>query len=153
MSAGDSEPRLDSARTYFDEAQEYENFGRAFITVLSGILLAIGSGLVAFQEATVNFFVSIIDAFTGGGVAWIQAFTTDPAGFISASFNSAAEQLQTSPWNELGPFLPWIAAIVAIGVVFIITWYLDRRDSDVPGTGVDIPVIGNDEDGDPSDET
>ena len=154
MSAsGDSEARLSSARTYFEEAQEYESFGRAFVTILSGIILAIGSALVAFTEATVAFITRLVDAFGLGGVAWIEAFTNAPASFIASSFTSAAASLRSGAWSELGPFLPWVAAIVAIGVVGIVTWYLDRRDSDVPGLGLDIPIIGNDEDGDPSDET
>lgn len=148
-----AKPRLESARTYFDEAESYENFGRAFITVVSGIMLAIGSMFVAFGESVTNFIVTIFDAFGIGATEWIFAFTRDPANFIGAAFASGAEAMLSAPWAELGPFLPILAALVSIAVVAIVTWYLDRRDSDVPGTGLNVPFIGNDEDGDPEDET
>mgnify|MGYP000654589738 CR=1 FL=1 len=150
---GSSSVRLDSAKTYISYAdEEFPNFGQAFLAIIGGIMTAIGTSIIALGEAAVSFYTSIIDAFAQGGAAFIGAFTSAPADFIGSSFTSAARQLETSPWNELGPFLPLLAALIGIGVVAIVTWYLDRRDSDVPGTGIDIPVIGNDEDGDSTDE-
>jgi hypothetical protein len=146
------EPRLDQAMTYLDEARTFESFGEAVITMLSSIVIFVGASLMAAGEATVNVFVSWLDAFGVGGTAWIYAFTRDPAGYIGASFEAGEMSMLEGIWSQLGPFLPWVATIVAVGVVFIITWYLDRRDSDVPGAGVDLPFIGNDEDGDVSDE-
>jgi hypothetical protein len=147
------EPRLDRAMTYLDEAKTFDTFGGAVITTLSSFVIFVGASLMAFGEASVNVFVSWLDAFGIGGTAWIFAFTRDPAGYIGASFEAGAASMLSGVWAQLGPFLPWVATIVSVGVVFIITWYLDRRDSDVPGAGVDLPFIGNDEDGDPSDET
>jgi hypothetical protein len=146
------EPRLEQANTYLDEARTFDTFGDAVITTISGFAIFIGSSLIAFGEATVNVVVSWLDAFGVGGTQWIYALTRDPAGFIGGSFASAELSITSGVWAQLGPFLPWIATAVALGVVGMITWYLDRRDSDVPGTGVDLPFIGNDEDGDPTDE-
>ncbi|ELZ84932.1 hypothetical protein C454_02850 [Haloferax gibbonsii ATCC 33959] len=151
-SGGSSGPRLDGARSYIDFADRFDNFGQAFIATVSGIAVFAGSAVIALGESVVNLPVTLLDAFGIGGEAWVFALTRDPAEFVSASFQSAGDSLLTGPFAELGPFLPWIAAIVAIGVVMILTWYLDRRDSDVPGLGVDLPVIGNDEDGDSTDE-
>lgn len=147
-----SGPRLSGARSYIGFADRFDNFGQAFIATVSGIFIFPGSAVIALGEAVVNLPVMLLDAFGIGGQAWIFAMTRDPAGFVSASFQSAAASMQSGPFAELGPFLPWLAAVVAIGVVFIITWYLDRRDSDVPALGLDLPVIGNDEDGDFTDE-
>ena len=145
--------RLQRARNYIDYAEEnFQNFGQVFLAVIGGFISFLGAGLIAFGEAAVSLYTSIIDAFAQGGADFIAAFTSAPANFIGSSFNSAAARLQQPPWNELGPFLPLLAAIIGIGVVAIVTWYLDRRDSDVPGTGIDLPVVGNDEDGDTTDE-
>jgi hypothetical protein len=146
------EPRLDTAMTYIDEARTFDSFGGAVVATISSFVIFLGTALIAFGEATVNTIVGFLDAFGLGGREWILAFTADPAGFIGGSFVQAELSLSTGAWSELGPFLPWIATIVALGVVFMVTWYLDRRDSDVPGTGLDVPFIGNDEDGDPTDE-
>jgi hypothetical protein len=150
--AEDDAVRLESAKTWIEYGDTFKNFGQAFLATLSGLVGFAGASIIALGESAVAFWVGIVDAFAAGGTAFIGAFTSAPANFLASSFNTAARMLRTGPWAELGPFLPWLAAIVAIGVVFIVTWYLDRRDSDVPGTGIDIPVIGNDEDGDFSDE-
>ncbi|AXG06572.1 hypothetical protein DU500_09110 [Haloplanus rubicundus] len=151
MSADDG-VRLDSAKTWIEYGDSFRNFGQAFLAVGSGITAFVGGSIIALGETAVNFYATIIDAFAQGGGDFIAAFTSAPANFIGSSFNSAAAELQSAPWNELGPFLPLLAAIIGIGVVAVVTWYLDRRDSDVPGTGIDIPIIGNDEDGDFTDE-
>ena len=152
MSSSGSGPRLSSARSYITYGASFDSFGKAFIAVLSGILVMVGTGIIAFQEATVNMFVMFLDAFGIGGADWIRALTSAPAKFVGGSFIGAADAMQNGVWQQLGPFLPWVAAIVAIGVVMLLTWYADRRDSDVIGTGIDLPFVGLDEDGDSTDE-
>lgn len=150
--ATDDGVRLESAKTWIEYGDSFKNFGQAFLAVVSGLIAFLGGGVIAFGEAAVSLYTGIIDAFAQGSADIIAAFTSAPGNFIAASFNSAAEAMMSGPWQELGPFLPWLAALVGIGVIYIITWYLDRRDSDVPGTGIDMPFIGNDEDGDTTDE-
>ncbi|WP_332898744.1 MULTISPECIES: hypothetical protein [unclassified Haladaptatus] len=142
------DPRLNKALSYFTTADDrWETFGEAFVGILGGLMLAVGAGFAAGIDAVTGFFTGLIDAFGLGGVTWINAITTAPAGFIGQAFDSAARSIDTGAFAELGPFLPWIATLVSIGVVSIVAWYLDRRDSDVPGLGIDLPFIGNDSDG------
>mgnify|MGYP000132653429 CR=1 FL=1 len=156
MSSGDDEidaVEVEDSLSYIDEAQGYgSSFGERSMLILSGAVAFIFGAITAPIEALVNLVVGLIGAFTDGGVAWIGAFTTEPAQYISTSFETGAAGFSNTAFSELGPFLPWLGTIVAIGVVFIVTWYLDRRDSDVVGLGVDLPVIGNEDDGDVSDE-
>jgi|GEM_PF-1294431 len=144
---------VEDSLSYVDEAQSYgSNFSERVMLILSGAVAFIFGAITAPIEALVNLVVGLIGAFTDGGVAWIGAFTTEPAQYVSESFDAGAEGFSNTAFAELGPFLPWLGVIVSIGVVFIVTWYLDRRDSDVVGLGVDLPVIGNEDDGDVSDE-
>lgn len=77
----------------------------------------------------------------------VFVFTLDPAGFVSASFERANRALAIDPWAALGPFVACIAVLVELGVVWLVTTYLDRQDSGVPGTGLDLFGVGNDADG------
>ena len=151
--SGDESIDVDGA---IDYAEDAENLGGTF----SKRVMALFAGTIAFAfgaimapiEAMVELVTGLIGAFGQGGEDWITVMTSGTADFLGASLEQGAAGFSNTAFSELGPFLPWIGVIVAIGVVFIITWYLDRRDSDVVGLGVDLPVIGNDEDGDVSDE-
>ena len=142
-----SEARLAGGLTYIREARSIGDFAKVFVYSIGGIVLSIGAGIIAFGESTVNVLVTILDAFGVGGADWIQAFTSAPANFIATSFNVGSLSFQNSAFAQLGPFLPWIAVLVSLGVVWAVTTYLDRQNSDVPGLGIDIPFIGNDSDG------
>lgn len=140
---GGTSGRFERAMTYLDKSEQFGTLGQTVMTVFGGIIVFIGSAFVMFGDAVVTVWIMFLEAFGIGGQSWIFAFTRDPAGFISASFQQAGTSMQEGAWAELGPFLPWIATIVAIGVVWMVSVYLDKRDSDVPGTGLDIPGIGN----------
>lgn len=144
-------PRLDRALNYFDKSERYGNFAKTFMTVVGGMFVFAGAVVASIGSAFTRLITRIVDAFGIGGEAWIFAFTRDPAQFLSESFNTAGWALRNTQFKYLGPFTPWVAVIVAIGVVWMVTEYLDRRDSDVPGLGWDAPVIGNDDDGQPDD--
>lgn len=145
MASSDDGVRLESGKKWIEFGRDIGGFAGAFVFGLSGALAAVWGAAIALLEAGVNVPISILDAFAIGLPEWVFAFTRDPAQFLGGSFQIAAAQLQQAPWNTLGPFIPWLAAISAIGVVGIITWYLDRQESDVPGSGLDVPFVGNDE--------
>lgn len=139
--------RLGSGIAWIEQSGELGSFAKTFTTAAGG-LVAFGFGaIIAMGDAAVGVVTRLFDAFGVGGEAWIYAMLVDPAGFVSASWTSAGASLQDSAFAELGPFLPWIALIVALGFLWGITGYLDRKDSDVPGLGIDLPIIGNDEEG------
>ncbi|QCJ47244.1 hypothetical protein [Haloprofundus sp. MHR1] len=147
MSSSGDEPRLSSSLTYIRESDRLGGFDDSVVGSAGGLVLAVFGGIIAVSEAAFNLVASLFDAFTEGGTAFISAFTTDPANYISQSFVVGGNSFATSAFAELGPFLPWVAAVVATGVVFIVTEYLDRRNSDVPGLGINIPFVDNDSDG------
>jgi hypothetical protein len=132
---------------FISRASEMGTVGQIFVAAFGGIILSGATGLIRIQQGVVDFFGTITGTFATGAADWIQAFTSDPANFLGGSFEFAIQALTSGPWANLGPFAPWVAVIVSLGVVFAITEYLDRRDSDVPGTGLDLPWIGNDADG------
>lgn len=139
--------RLGAGLAWIEESRSLGSFAKTVTTSL-GALVAFGLGsIIAMGDAAVGVVTRLFDAFGVGGEAWIYAMLVDPAGFISESWNQAGASLSNSAFAELGPFLPIIAAISALGFLYIITGYLDRRDSDVPGLGIDLPIIGNDEEG------
>lgn len=138
-------PRLERAMSYMSASREYGTLGQTIMTVVGGLFVAAGAMIAAMGSATANLVVTILDAFGIGGREWIFAFTRAPANFIADSFGAAAASMMSGAWSQLGPFLPIVAAATAVGVVWIVSWYLDQRDSDVPGLGIDLPVIGNDE--------
>lgn len=150
--SGDTGPRLSRSFEFFDKSEEYGTVGQTIATVVGGFFVFVGAAITAFGDAVLGLWIGLIDAFRIGGVAWIFAFTRDPAGYVQESFRIGALGFSMPGWRELGPFLPWVGVLVALGVVFMVTWYLDRRDSDVPGLGVDLFGVGNDEDGEPDDE-
>lgn len=138
--------RLDSGLDWIEQSRRLGSFGKTVVTAAGGFVAFIFGGAIAIGDAGVGLIVGLIDAFGMGGQAWIRAFLTDPAGFISASWQQGGVSLRESAFAELGPFLPWIAVVVALGAVWMVTEYLDRQNSDVPGLGIDLPFIGNDED-------
>ncbi|MFW5905302.1 MAG: hypothetical protein ACOCUO_00465 [archaeon] len=143
MSASDDAPDIEGGE-YIGEASEL-GFDRSIVSGIGGIVLAITGGIVIVFEAGFGLIRDLFGAFGSGGVAWIQAFTSDPAGYISESFTVGADAFSTSAFAELGPFLPWVATIVALGVVAMVTFYLGEENEDVPGLGIDLPFIENEE--------
>lgn len=150
MSSG---PDVEDSLQYSTTAQKLgDTFSARFMVLLSGFIAFVFGAIMTPIEVGVEVLVGLLDAFGIGGRAWILTFTRDTADFLGASLTQGAAGFSNTAFSELGPFLPWVGAIVSIGTVMIVTWYLDRRDSDVVGLGIDIPGIGNDEDGDVSDE-
>lgn len=148
-----SGPEVDDALEYSETVQGFgSSFSQRVMLLLSGFVAFLFGVVMTPIEALVEVFVGLLDAFGIGGRAWILVSTQDTANFLSAALQQGAAGFSNTAFAELGPFLPWVGTIVAIGTVGIITWYLDRRDSDVVGLGVDLPLIGNDDDGDLSDE-
>jgi hypothetical protein len=142
--ASDDGSRLTSGLAWIDESESLGGLGKTITTAFGGLIAFIFGGLIAIGDAGVGLLIRLLDAFGVGGEAWIVAFVESPADFISASFSQGAAAFSQEGWQALGPFLPWIAVIVGLGVVWMVTSYLDRQDSDVPGLGLDLPFIGND---------
>ena len=147
MSASGDDPRLSRSLSYIQESERLGRFDQTVVQTIGGIFLGLGTMFIAVGESITQFFVGIFDAFGVGSADWIRAFTSAPAQYIVAAFQSGAESFSNSAFAQLGPFLPWVSVGVSLGVVFAVSVYLDRRNSDVPGTGLDIPFIGNDSDG------
>jgi hypothetical protein len=138
--------RLDRSLEYIETAQEYGGFGENFVAGLSGLVLAGFSMIVGLGEAVAALFVGLTDATRISAVALIYAVFRAPARFLQDAWNTAAIQLGLSPWNTLGPFVVILAGGTVIGTVGLFSWYLDRRDSDFLGTGINVPWVGNDAD-------
>jgi hypothetical protein len=153
VSASGDGPRLSSALTYINRADELGGFGQVFVAAIGGTVLAFFSIIIGIGESLAGFVTSLVDAQAESAVALIFGFFRAPGRALQDVWNVAATSLGLSPWNTLGPFVIVVFAGSVLTVVGLVTWYLDRRDSDFVGTGTDLPIIGNDEDGDPSDET
>lgn len=136
--------RLESGLDWIETSKQLGSFGKTVVTALGGLVAFMFGAVIAIGDAGVGVIVGLLDAFGLGGQDMIGAFLSSPAQFLSDSWASAGDAVQTGAWAEIGPFLPWIAAIVVIGFLWMITSYLDRQDSDVPGLGIDLPFIGND---------
>lgn len=134
---------LEAGLTWIDKSKQLGSLAATITTALGGLVAFIFGGAIAIGDAGVNLITDLIGAFSTGGADMIGAFLSSPASFLQASWDSASASLQTGGWAALGPFLPWIAAISVIGFIWMITSYLDRQDSDVPGLGLDLPFIGN----------
>jgi hypothetical protein len=153
VSSSGSDTRLSSGLTYINAADRLGGFGQAFVSGLGGLVLAIFSIVIGIGESLGAFVTTLVDAQAGSAAALIYGFFRAPGRALQDVWNIAATSLGLDPWNTLGPFVIVIFVGVVILAVSIVTWYLDRRDSDFVGTGTNVPIIGNDEDGDPSDET
>lgn len=143
-----SGPRLDNAMSYFNASVRYGDVGGNLVRAISGIVLFIGAAFVAVGEAVTNFFVGgIIDPISESVAELIFGWLRAPGRYMQQLWNQAAEALNLPMWQALGPFQPIIGAAVVLTVLWMFAVYLDRRDSDIPGTGLDVPFLGNDSDG------
>lgn len=133
--------------SYISTSERLGGFGNTAVQTFGGIFVAIGAMFIGFGESVTAFITGIFDGFGDGSVAWIRAFTEAPANYIGAAFDAGASSFSGTVWSQLGPFLPWVGVGVSLGVVFAVSIYLDQRNSDVPGTGLNLPFIGNDSDG------
>jgi hypothetical protein len=138
--------RLDRSLEYINTAREIGGFGQNFVAGISGLVLAAFTMITGIGEAIAALFVGLTDATRLSAVALVYAIFRAPARFLQDSWNTAAIQLGLSPWNTLGPFVVVIAGGTVIATVGLFSWYLDRRDSDFLGTGLDVPWVGNDAD-------
>lgn len=150
--SGSDAPRLTNALTYFDKSEEYGTFAQTVMTVLGGMAVFTGALIAGIGQAGADVVVMLLDAFGLGGREIVLSLTRDPAAFLGESFVVGAAGFTDTAFSQLGPFLPWVGGASAIGFFALFAWYLDRQDSDVPGLGIDLPVIGNDEDGEPDDQ-
>lgn len=134
--------RLDAGLAWIDEAEGMSVAG-SITKGFSAMVLASVGLLIAIWDAGAGVITRMLDAFGVGGESIIIAFLESPASFLADSFSQASTALGTGQWAALGPFVPWLAGASVIGFFWMITSYLDRQDSDVPGTGIDLPFIGN----------
>lgn len=141
--APDDGSRLTSGLAWIRESEDLGSLGKTIATAFGGLVAFFFGGIIAIGDAGVGLIIRLLDAFGMGGEAWIVAFVQSPADYIAGAFSSGAASFSREGWQALGPFLPWIAVIVSLGVVWMVTSYLDRQDSDVPGLGLDLPYIGN----------
>jgi hypothetical protein len=145
--APDDGSRLTSGLRWIDKSESLGSLGKTIATAFGGLVAFFFGGIIAIGDAGIGLLIRLLDAFGMGGEAWIVAFVESPANFLASSFSAGSAAFSREGWQALGPFLPWIAVLVALGVVWMVTTYLDRQDSDVPGLGLDLPFIGNDDEG------
>jgi len=138
--------RLDDALTYIDEAESQGGFGEVFINGLGGLVLAFFSIIIGIGEALAGLVTGNVDALTESSIALTFGFLRAPGRALQDVWNVAATSLGFEPWNTLGPFVIMVFAASVLGTIGMVSWYLDRRDSDFIGTGTNVPVVGNDAD-------
>jgi len=138
--------RLDDALTYIDEAESQGGFGEVFVSGAGGLVLAFFSIIIGIGEALAAFVTGNVDAITESSIALTYGFLRAPGRALQDVWNIAATMLGLDPWKTLGPFVIMVFAAVVLGTVGMLSWYLDRRDSDFIGTGTNVPLIGNDAD-------
>jgi hypothetical protein len=138
--------RLDRSLQYINKAQEIGGFGQNFIAGISGLVLAFFTMITGIGESVAALLVGLTDATRISAVALVYAIFRAPARFLQDAWNTAAVQLGVGPWKQLGPFVAILAAATALAVLYMFAWYLDQRDSDFVGTGLDVPWLGNEAD-------
>jgi hypothetical protein len=138
--------RLDDALTYIDEAETQGGFGEVFVNGLGGLVLAFFSIIIGIGEALAGFVTGNVDALTESSIALTFGFLRAPGRALQDVWNAAATSVGFEPWNTLGPFVIMVFAASVLGTIGMLSWYLDRRDSDFLGTGTNVPVVGNDAD-------
>jgi hypothetical protein len=142
---------IETGLRFINRGAAFGSVGRAVVSVFTGLVLFVGSSVIAFGNAIVDVYVGLLDAIGLAGNSSIRAFFIEPLTLVTGSFNRGEAALGTEPWSFLGPFLPFIGVGVVLGVLWMTLSFLDARNSDVVGLGVDLPdiVAGNDEDGNP----
>ena len=130
------------------EKADGKSVGAILLMVIGGPLLAFGEGASVAVFQLTQIYAEAADAFSDGIGAYIRAFTADPAGAFSQVINQAANSFNGGPWEMLGP----LQIPIFGGIIILTAWeflmFLDSRGSDIPFTGVDIPLLlDNDSDG------
>lgn len=143
--------RLSKSIKYITKAQDIGTFGDNFVAGLSGLVLFVFTAMVGIGEAVANLFIAPTDATTQGIVDMIAATLSGPARFMQSAWNTAAVQLGMDPWNQLGPFIAFVAIIVIVLVLLVAAWYLDYQDIDAFG-GWEVPWLERDTGNDLEDE-
>lgn len=138
--------RLDGALTYINQADKLGGFGPSFVAGLGGLVLAFFSILIGIGESLAALLTGNIDALRDSSIALTYGFLRAPGRALQDVWNVAATSLGLSPWNTLGPFVIMVFAASVLGTIGMLAWFLDRRDSDFLGTGINAPVVGNDAD-------
>jgi len=133
--------------SYLDQA-EGKDITSILLMVIGAPLLALGDGASQAIASILSIYSEAAGALSDGISSFIEAFTADPANAMSDVVEFGVESLQEGWYANLGPFSIPIFA----GILFLTAWgfleFLDRRGSDIPFTGTDIPLIlGNDSDG------
>ena len=117
------------------------------LMVIGGPMLAFGEGAATAIFSLTQIYSTAADAIGDGAGAFIRAFSEDPAKALGTVIQGAADSFQSGPWEMFGPLqLPNFAAVVLL-TAWQLLYFLDQQNSDIPFTGMNIPLLGNDSDG------
>ena len=118
------------------------------------VFLLVASPLIALTQGVSEATYTITGIFTAGAQAFqdsvgqfILTFTHDPLTAMSGLIEWGAQSMTTGGWAMLGPLVIPIFGLIVLATIWEFLEFLDRRDSDIPLTGMDIPILGLDSDG------
>ncbi|MFC7070570.1 hypothetical protein ACFQL9_13030 [Halobaculum lipolyticum] len=117
-------------------------FGAVVIQTLAGIVFFVGTAVTAMGQAIVFAVTNPLEMLGIGSGDIIASITSAPAEFLTGLFGTAGETASQGVWRQLGIFLPVAGAVVMVLTLAVVLWWMNRRDSDLPALGVDLPVIG-----------
>lgn len=123
----------------------------ALLLGITGLILAIFTGLIDLAQAITSFFSRPIFAGGAGAADIVSAFLGGIANIIITGAEVTAFSLIPGPFQSplLVPIFAFIYAVAIVGgAAFVMALVLNRfvTSDFVPGTGTDFPVVGQDED-------
>ncbi|MFC7096056.1 hypothetical protein [Halobaculum marinum] len=122
--------------------QNEGTFGAVLLQTISGVVFFVGTAITALGQSIVFAVTNPLSQLGIGSGDIISSVTSSPADFVDSLFDTAAQTAQTGPWAQLGIFLPVAGSVVMVMTLGVVLWWMNRRDSDLPGLGVDLPLIG-----------
>ncbi|GGL73446.1 hypothetical protein [Halocalculus aciditolerans] len=136
----------DSDTDWIDRA-DGKSAGTVLFLLIASPFMAAAAGISEATYALTQIYTVAAGAFAEGIGDFIAAFTSSPAEAMSGVIEGTVQSLNTGPWAVLGVFqIPIFAAMILV-TAWLFLEFLDRRNSDIPFTGADIPLLGNDSDG------
>lgn len=114
---------------------------------IGGVVLAISTAVVAVITGIVNVSLLPLEALGIGSADIVEVFTSVPAVNLGEVIGFSATSLTRGAWDFFGPFAALVFAAILLAMLWLLLEFLDRRNSDLPGTGINLPGIGNDSDG------
>lgn len=129
------------------EKADGKSVGTVVFLLIASPLIALTQGASEAVYNITGIFSAAADKLATASGQFITTFTTDPLQAMSGLIDWGAQSMTSGGWSMLGPLVIPVFGLIVLATIWEFLEFLDRRDSDIPLTGMDIPILGNDADG------